>query len=126
DLAGELAPAQHPIVGDVGEQQVAAVAEPDRALEPTAAGPQPLNDALHDGERAEPVVEHLDRGIRQPDDSPVDVPGCGGSLVGCHLTPFHRPPSTRPDRTGPGSPRIRPAGFPPEYEQPLPEPAPAP
>ena len=34
---------EHPVVGDVGEQQVAPVAEPHRTLQPAAAGPQPLD-----------------------------------------------------------------------------------
>ena len=43
DRPGLLLPLHDPVVGDVAEQDVAAVAEPDRPLGPAEAGGQPLD-----------------------------------------------------------------------------------
>jgi hypothetical protein len=44
DGAGFLAPAQHPVVRNVGKQQKATIAKPNRSLGPARASPQTLHD----------------------------------------------------------------------------------
>jgi hypothetical protein len=81
--AGGLAPAQHPVVRDVGEQQEPAVAEPHRAFQPAAAGPQPLHDLMADDQRTEPLVDNLDGRIREPDHRTIGIP----RIVDLHVPP---------------------------------------
>ena len=58
--AGLLVPAHHAVVGDVAPQQVAAVAEPHRALGPAEAGRQPLDRGAGDAVLREARIEDLD------------------------------------------------------------------
>ena len=104
-----LAPAQHPIVRDVGEQQIAAVAEPDRPFEPAAAGPESFHHALHDPQCGESRVDGFHRGIGESDDRPVLLPGLGRFDLGHDATSCWRrrdaarPRFYRPNRSTAGT-----------------------
>ena len=74
NIACDLAPTEHAVVWDVGEQQVPAVAEPDRALQPAATGPQPLHDLLPDHEGAETLMDNLDSRVWKPHNGSIVLP----------------------------------------------------
>ena len=63
DVPVLLEPAHHAVVRDVAPQQVAAVAEVDRALGPAEAGRDALDSGVADLE-PEPLVERLDARVR--------------------------------------------------------------
>jgi len=84
-LAGDLTPTEHPVVRDVGEQQVPPVAEPHRTLQPAATGPQPLHDLLPDHERAETLVDKLDSRVWKPHNSSVVLPCAGTGSTFRHM-----------------------------------------
>src|ERR1700746_2271343 len=59
DLAGLLAPAQHAVVGDIAEHQVASVAKPYRTFRPSRAGVETLDRAIYDFVFCETRINHL-------------------------------------------------------------------
>jgi len=74
NIAGDLTPTEHPVVRDVGEQQVPAVAEPHRTLQPAATGPQPFHDLLPHHQRTETLVDNLDSRVWKPHNGSVVLP----------------------------------------------------
>jgi hypothetical protein len=73
-LAGDLAPTEDPVVGNVGEEKISTVAEPDRPLQPAPSGPEPFYDLLPDDQGAETLIDNLDGRIRESDDRSIDLP----------------------------------------------------
>ena len=63
DLSGIFEPAQDAVVGDVAEEQIAAVAKPYGALGPARAGVEPLDRGALDIIFSEARVQNFDGGI---------------------------------------------------------------
>jgi hypothetical protein len=64
DTGVGFVPPQDAVAGDVAEQQIAAVAEPHRALGETEAGGDPLDRRVAEHQPLEARIEHDDVGIR--------------------------------------------------------------
>ena len=84
-LAGDLTPTEHPVIGNVGEQEIPPVAEPHRTFQPAATGPQPFHDLMLHHQRAETFVDDLDGRVRKPHDSSIDLPGVDTGSTFLHM-----------------------------------------
>lgn len=61
---GDFVPTHDAVVGDVADQQVTPVADPDRPFGPTHAGGKFLDAGVEDAQFEKAVVENVDEGIR--------------------------------------------------------------
>jgi len=63
DFACIFEPAQYAVVGNVTPEQIAAVAEPDRAFGPATSGVQALDGGIADKILGEARIDHFDRRV---------------------------------------------------------------